>query len=495
MFITTSPPGARRVPWLKDVLFAAMAVCSLVSAWRATRTDGQALPCGPSVLFIRISRFSDFDLMVPVVRAAHPYALGLQYPPGAVVLFRALSDAPDTLARWIGLQYVHERVAASTNAGDIAACPTVVLDGSHAALVLIGGIGLALIAVRFLFRHEHLALRCVTALAIVASTVFAVGAIDIYNQVLAVVGNTALVALIVQMAIGRRLPSMVFAPLLGTSYAIVFSIDRGNIDVVLFLMLVVAIALIDVRRPRLTAMHLSAGLVALAVVIKVYPAFLLGIYLRRRASRPALITAIVAGLALYLAGALAIGEGPLGPINGMRGNLTGGGGDPGWGLIFSRSLLAFLQFASFERTGNPAITAYPALVAAWPFISLGAVVAAFAVLARARSPFWVRLGLAISIVLVFNSGGGVYRLFLVLIAAAVAVAALDPPRRGGRHPLQYLAIAIAGIAISPLYMNRLPGGPIGFVPDDTLYGSGALLVLLALYGAIAMTPSSWGVRR
>jgi hypothetical protein len=89
----------------------------------------------------------------------------------------------------------------------------------------------------------------------------------------------------------RRNASNLFAPLLLLSFPLVFLIQRANIEIVLWI--VIALGILAYRRGLGI---LAAVLFGIAAAVKLYPIFLLGLFLKRRRDLPAFAT----GIAVFL---------------------------------------------------------------------------------------------------------------------------------------------------------------------------------------------------
>ena len=482
-------------------------------------TDGMRASCLPSVLFFRSNRFSDQSLMLEVAHASRPYDLGLQYPPGALVVWKFVSATPDWLFRWSGLDWLQSHplllgFGASAEQFCQLGLPDLV-SPEVMPLAIAGGLELAFIAAFFMFPAERVSLRALTAICIVIGVLLITALLDWYALVLAVVATIALLALVVQVVSARRLPSVVFAPLIASMYPVIFAIDRGNIDVYVFLFVAIFIVLFTQARRPFLAVHISAIVLACAIVIKIFPLFLIGLFFRKRSLRRGVITVTVSVIAMYYLSLLGTSEGFLEPLVGMRRNLTPDKGscgvacDPEWGLMYGRSFLAFIQFVGITISGeNRFNELYLLLAPQWAKISLVAVVVGATILSRRRLPLWVALGLATSLVMVFNTGGGVYRLSLVLISAAVMIWQLQKPsvskvtlpltgvaRTARPAAAHYLVVFLMGLSVAPFYVGRIPPSLLGAAPKDTLYGSGFLIVLVVIFGIIACTPRLWHLKR
>jgi len=502
---------------LADAFIAAIVIGSLVSAFNALRTDGVRASCSPAILFFRSERFSDQSAMLQVAHANRPYELGLQYPPGALPVWRLVSVTPDWMLRWSGMDWIqrHSVLPGLHAMGEQACRVPQLVSPDVLPLAIAGGLELAVIATFLLFSGERLAFRVATGICVTLGVLGVTSLLDWYALILAMAATISLVAIIVQVTTGRRVPSVVFSPLIACMYPVIFAIDRGNIDVYVFLLIAIFIVFfLQARRPIL-AVHVSAIILACAIVIKFFPIFLIGLFFRRRSYRLGLITMAVGVIAVYYLSLVGTSESLLDPLIGIRKNLTtspsscGVACDPGWGLIFGRSLLAFIQYSGVMLGGTNRFSEWYSLLAPhWSRISLVAVFVGAAILSRRRLPLWVSLGLATSLVMAFNTGGGVYRLSLVLISAVVMIWQLQkssasvvylPPdsdiRAARPAALHYLLVFVMGLSVAPFYVGRIPLSVLGAAPKDTLFGSGFLIVLVIIFGIIACTPRLWFVSR
>jgi hypothetical protein len=86
----------------------------------------------------------------------------------------------------------------------------------------------------------------------------------------------------------RRNATSLFAPLLLLSFPLVFLIQRANIEIVLWI--VIALGILAYHRGLAI---LAAVLFGIAAAVKLYPIFLLGLFLKRRRDIPAFATGII----------------------------------------------------------------------------------------------------------------------------------------------------------------------------------------------------------
>lgn len=478
---------------------------TLLSAATAIRMFGTGPLCEPTLLFFRISRQSDYASIANVVAAGAPYASGLQYLPGAVLLLDLLNwiariTPPATFAPFLA------------PAGDF--CPYIepnrdrIFDGGFLALGLIGILATGLIVTFLLLATASRTQRIIGfALTVIVSgwmmlspDAYPVSALLVGT----VVGGLAAVFLIWR----RRVPRLVLVPLVGANYPLVYALDRGNLDVAAYALVVVAMIIL-VRSPR-TPAHRLAGILGIvaAGMIKLFPFFLAGIPLRglgRRGTLPYVLIGVLAAAIVFIIGSIAAGQSIASvavAIPRNLGFLPGNEPDPNdlgsssiWVLFSNRTLFGFFVHVDLLANGwEIARTRYETLGPGIRIIQALAPFAALLISWRMRGPLWLAFTTASLVLILFGTGGGTYRLLLLVIATGLIVHALDqrevhetPREHDSTHTGSLLLIGLIGASLgaatSPWFLSA--AGGIEWtqqVPSDPLFGVLPLLTLaLGLY--------------
>ena len=485
--------------WAGSTIFV-----TLASAFNAIRMFGTGPMCEPTLLFFRISRQSDYSTIAKVVDTGTPYAFGLQYLPGAVLLL----DVLNTISHVANPPSV---VPLMRPAGDF--CPYLepnhdrIFDWGFLTLGALGITATGLIATFLLLSGSLRPQKAAGFIITVAVGLWVMLTPDAYPVTALAIASLVGVASIGALLTLGRVPRLMLMPLLGANYPLVYALDRGNLDVAAYAVVAVSMILL-VRAPR-TPIRRGLSLLGIVVagMVKLFPFFLAGIPLRGLRWRVALVYGLIGAAgaaAIFILGSIAAGQSLAAvavAIPRNLGFLPGDGPDPNdlgsssiWVLFSNRTIFGFLVYADMIVNGwDAARSRYEAV---GPVIRIIQGIAPFAALAvswRLRGPLWLAFTASSLILILFGTGGGTYRLLLLIVAIGLIVRALDDgadaPRR--EHPntrtnsLLLIALigASLGAATSPWFLTRPTGAEWAQqVPSDPLFGVLPLLTLaLGLY--------------
>ena len=473
-------------------LAISISVMTVVSSLAAIRFSGFWPTCTSNQLFYRgAARFSDLLSVFGSLNAANPYSTGFEYPPGSLPVIRLLAGLTGEVPPQSGIAWLYDYVGSAIPQEPISSCQPEALLWAHLVLILFGALTVALLM--YWFFATELSSRERAALAVVTGVLFGfcMALIELYTIVLLVVGTTSLASLWLLRNRVTRLPVYVFVLLLATSYPVVYGVDRGNLDVVV-LLLVAAFAASQALSHRKWAMCGGTALLGVAVAIKLWPVFLVGA-LFRRGSTVLSLTVFLASIAVTsLLGTLLFSLDVPTTASQLITALTRNSGavTSDWNLLFNYTWGAGLSYLVIMIGGSELLeTLRPLWLGTQGWLVIIAQFAAFAVLLLKR-PFWQTFGLASCLSLLFITFAPPYRVAILLVAAGLLVHHLST-RQSRPSRLEMLAVTLLGLVIAPTYLWSLPGiTPLGVAPSGTLVGSLLLTALTVIYVTlIVRTPT------
>lgn len=276
-------------------------------------------------------------------------------------------------------------------------------------------------------------------------------------------------------------------PFLATSYPVVYAVDRGNLDVLAFVLIAVVVAVWQSPRLGRTRPHIAAVLVAIAVTIKLWPVYLLGWFVRRR-NAWGLLTFGIASAVMLVIGSALVDMTVIDSTQQLLGRMgtRSDSFENEWLLVFNRTAFSVPGYLIAAIGG---LDAWQAAAHVWAPVQqiLAQLISIIAMVLMALPVrLWVRFGLASAAVVSFSFSSSPYRLAVIVIAAAlVARYLIEHPGLADRR-IGWLAVLL-GLNVAPLYLWSWPGlSPLGVDPSDTLIGSVLMLALLVLFGWFAV---------
>lgn len=464
-------------------LAISISVMTVVSSLAAVRFSGLWPTCTSNILFYRgAARFSDLLSVFGSIKAGDPYSTGFEYPPGSLPLIRLLGLLNGEVPPQSGIAWLYDYVGRAIPQEPISSCQPEALLWAHLVLILFGALTVALLM--YWFFATGLGSRERVVLAITTGALFGLcmALIEFYTIVLLIVGMTSLVSLWLLRNRLTRLPVYVFVLLLATSYPVVYGVDRGNLDVVVLLLVAAFAASQVLSRPSWT-MYGGTALLGVAVAIKLWPVFLVGALFRRGSMVLSLTVFLVAmtmtsllGTFLFSLDVPTTASQFIDALTRNRGAVTSD-----WNLLFNYTWGAGLSYLVIMIGGTELLeTLRPMWLGLQGWLVIFAQFAAFAVLLLKR-PLWQTFGLASCLSLLFITFAPPYRVAILLVAAGLLVHHLST-RQSRPDRLEMLAVTLLGLVIAPTYLWSLPGiTPLGVAPSGTLVGSLLLATLTVIY--------------
>lgn len=458
---TSASPRRHSAEFALTLVVIANAMLTAVVALVNMARFGIRIPSADGMLFRPADRFS--DLYDPVFAAAtrNPfsgfitpagiaYPEGINYPPGIVPILRTLSLLSDTQQR--GVLVIALALSGSALLYAIAFARLPVRRGVLAAIFSCG----------------------------VCTTYFTLDEYPLVCLVVAVVSGTLALASAVR---NLTLAPVAIALVLGTSFPVVFAIDRMNVDIAVFA--VGSLAAILAYRSRTGG---AALLVGAAIAMKIFPFALLELFERTRIRETARTVMIIAAAAVV---ATAIGiastdHSPTAVAHGFSHALKwvnekyviGNAGMPYGYALFTGAKAVYVQATDADPT------AYAARMSGvWSVLWIPMTAAAMLVVWLLRFPRWSRVMIAVCLVLLLSPISGSYRAIYLLIPIACWIEYVYRTRamatRNEAGWTRAVALTI-GIALTPKALWTIST----FVTADTiLQPVGLTLLLITSVGA------------
>lgn len=279
---------------------------------------------------------------------------------------------------------------------------------------------------------------------------------------------------------GGRIEALAVIVVAFASYPVTFALDRANVDLLVALLLVVAVAALEQRRD-----WLASSLIGLSAAAKIFPGLYVLLFLRplrrRRFAVVAAMVALVATLLCFvgLAGSLGANVAGLRRGLGVVQEIYGNGVSS---TIDSVTLSSWLQAIGYAIGGAPGAQAVGAVSrAGLPVEELfGALALGLYLWRREREP-WRAVTLATVAVLLLPQVSFAYDLLYLFVPLALFVRKAEPGRRSLR------IAALFGLLLAPkayLYFGS------SFIDSGTLFNAPLLVALAA-----AVVHDGWAERR
>lgn len=414
-----------------SVLAATFASLALLAATALlVRTGSLHSPEFGGLLFGPGARFSDLTDVVSASASRMPYGAastntaGPAYPPG---LF--------------GLTYALEHVSLSV-ARTIVGTLTVL-----ALAALVGFVGMAAWS-----RGARVASAAVSAGAMCAT----LAVLDWYAVTAGIAAIIILVAILAQRVVPAA-PRLVALPVaFGTSLPMIFALDRMNIDVIVFVLVVATLILYQRRRGGLAGVTFGA-----AIAIKIYPVYLAVADTRKVGRVKRLALAATAAISLTLFGVSTTAYSLRAAVDGFNRSLIYFEQNyivASSGMPYGASLLTAIRIV-YRESGRLDVNDFTARIyPAWKTGSAVAIIALAALTVIVNLPQWSRLVVMVTALMVLSPNTGMYRATLLLVAIAVWLHYLDESRL--KRPITALEVCLAaslGAGIAPLTFAQIGG--------------------------------------
>ena len=409
---------------------AGVSLLASLSVWYRLQTIHGTLFGG--LLFDPGMRFSDLRDIINAAASGIPYGAeratgttyGPSYPPGAFLVGEFFSHLPTMLPRVILISLTATAV------------------GALFGLVMLRSEGT---------RRKALAFATGASATLVGALT-----LDIYTLVVAVGSVLAILIL----CVGWRswtLTACVAMPLMGgLSFPIVFAIDRLNIDLLVFQLMILTILLLNSRHGKL-----AAGVFGVAIAVKAYPIYfaVADPYRNGRWTR----AAIAIGTALTLT-MVAVGNMDYSPQELVAAFQRSSNYFQqhyiiaSEGMPYGASLFTAAAIAHFKQGNLDAMAFATNLYALWKPAAAILTLGLAAIVMILRLPAWCRLMVVVCALIALSPNTGAYRETMLLVPLAMWLAGTGRGtgwRRTERVGDPLLGI-IVGAALAPLTFFQIP---------------------------------------
>ena len=410
-----------------NVFLVAFGLFSTLSGIWSIYTSGTRIPTTNGLLFRPDARFSDLADPLVAVASGNPFAPfvnavgvvypeGINYPPGSVAILKPLLELSPTTTQWALV----------------------------AALVI--GVTCIVRFVAFSAIPLHTSLVAPTAVVTAAIVYLNIAA---YPLVVLVAGIATLAGVAVSIATRTTLWPLLLTVTFAAGFPAAISIDRMNVDIIVFCVSAIGVVLAYRAQPSWSAMILG-----IAIGLKIYPVVFLvalptGTY-RQWFTR--LGVSALAAVAITVAGLAMIDQAPMDALVGFRAALrwveeTYAIGDAGMG--YGASLFTGIKAIHYSFGGLHDGVFARALYTPWQILWLPVSLLVMIVGVVLRFPTWARLATAVAIILLASPITGSYRVLFLLIPIAFWIDHLIRQRVivGKIDRFLHLAIAVAFAAM------------------------------------------------
>lgn len=458
---------SRAKPWsfsLTYLVSLAIAAASMLSGLYYLVDRGTTY-CGMGTLFFPASRFSDLFLPIEELKNGR-FAEFSEYPSGAALAFQLLEPLQS--------RTLNNEFSQMFN----GLCPAPNISAAQLVTLILTSATIGYATQNWLARSSSEK----RSIWVSVSLTFLTGAIlaSWYHLFLAVAGALVLSLMCVCWVRGLApWPWLLFLPL-GIAYPFMFSWDRGNLDGIV--VLIILWAILFFRSQAVGSMWIAGMLIGVAIALKLWPLFLLGIFLRPMKLK-ALAAAMVSFIIVMMVGSIVAGDlsFTLRSIFGTAGR-SNDLSSP-WLFYFNRTLSSGINSISLiiEPYAVPPINSSVIPSVIFGALSLASIIFATWVMSI-KSELWLRLSLASIIIILCAPTSGVYRSSILVIGLLLFLADKGSvPIEAANKPQVFVA-ALLALAVSPIYFGSLqqPGyetSPWQGPPSDTLIGTFGLVAL------------------
>lgn len=421
-----------------------LGVLYVFAGFLTVRQFGWERPVSYALLFDPNSRFSDTTSLVTLFREGGMYDRGFQYPPGAVPLV-------ESLGRLAFDQMGLAQIVAAAIAMGILVGVLMFNDASRIERVAAGG--LAAVST-YLITDSHAQ----------------------FTGALMLVGAATAACAVLQLVLNLPIPRLVLIPAVASSYPLVFSVDRGNLETYAFAAAALSAAVAFGARKSGLAGVIGGVLFGVAVAAKVLPVVLVGAQRGRQRVVVFCGGAFVALAAMSVWGLSLVHRSPGEALSAMAGNNASSPEGYAWSLFYHRGVTQGLVYALVELRGFDGMQAVITPVAGYlPLVGVPVLLAVIAAGFILPGPSWMRYATAASAMVLFANANVVYRASFLSIGLVLWLAAMARPN-ACQEPV---IAALFAAALSPYAFGSVMT-PLGFAaPSDTLFGTLAVLALFA----------------